>query len=259
MDDVTSYDLDVALDDGFDQQVADSLNKDEAGSPVNYVYTGSGSGESALQPGTTYYWRVRADAPVQSSYSDVRSFTVGSLAVVAPPPPAPAPTPAPVIGAPVNGVTGSSQTPSFSWNPVSGSTEYQFKLANNVALANPIADVKVKTTGYALTKELELGKTYYWAVKSLTPEGAWSALANFTVMEAPAPPPPPPPPPVVIKEVPAPVINIPAPPPAQEIVIPPPPPAPAPITPAYIWAIIIIGAVLVIAVIVLIVRTRRAV
>jgi hypothetical protein len=39
-----------------------------------------------------------------------------------------------------------------------------------------------------------------------------------------------------------------------------PPAAPAPIeTPAYIWVIIAIGAVLVIAVIVLVVRTRRVV
>jgi hypothetical protein len=62
----------------------------------------------------------------------------------------------------------------------------------------------------------------------------------------------------VVEQVPPPVINIPAPPPAQEIVIPPAP-TPEEIAPGYIWAIIIIGAVLVIAVIVLIVRTRRTV
>ena len=259
VDDVTSYDLDVALDPDFDQQVADSLNKDEAGTPVNYVYTGSNTSETPLLPGTTYYWRVRADAPLKGAYSDVRSFTVTSLEAEAAPPAAPE---GPAVLAPVNGAAATAPTPSFSWAPVNGTTEYQFKLADNVALGNPIADVKVKTTGYALTKALEEGKTYYWAVKPLAPiEGSWSSLANFTVKTTPPPPAPPPAaaPPVVIKEVPAPVINIPAPPPAQEIVIPPPPPAPAPITPAYIWAIIIIGAVLVIAVIVLIVRTRRAV
>ncbi len=138
--------------------------------------------------------------------------------------------------------------------------EYRFKLADNVALANTIVDVKVKTTGYALlTRELDRGTTYYWAVKPVAPvEGAWSAIANFTVAEEVVITPPAPP--VKITQTPAPIINLPAPPPPPaDIIIPPAPPAPAPITPAYIWAIIIIGAVLVISVIVLIVRTRRTV
>jgi hypothetical protein len=202
-------------------------------------------------PGQTYYWRVRVGGagPIFSPYSEMRSFTIepGSAAV-------------PSISSPENGKEGVSLKPSFSWTPVSGATEYQFKLADNVALASPMVDVKVKATGYALTTELENGKTYYWSVKAIAPvKGEWSALANFTVKEkavAPAPP-------IVVKEVPPPVINIPpqpAPPaPPPDIIIPPAPAPPAPITPAYIWAIVIIGAVLVILVIVLIVRTRRPV
>ncbi len=214
-----------------------------------YVVGPNGTYEFNFLPGTTYYWKVRADAPVLSPYSELRSFSVGSLAASTP-----------SILAPANGILNASATPSFSWSPVAGATAYQFKLADNVALASAIADVSVKTAGYALAKTLEEGKTYFWAVKALAPvEGSWSALANFTVKVTP-PPPPEPAPPVVIKQVPAPVINIPAPPPPPpDIIIPPAPPAPAPITPAYIWAIILIGAILVIAVIVLIVRTRRAV
>jgi hypothetical protein len=203
-----------------------------------------------FSPGQTYYWKVRSTSPVTSPWSSMRSFTIETLAAAVP-----------QVLAPANGALNASTKPSFSWAPVSGAKEYRFKLADNVALANAIVDVKVATTGYALlTRELDRGMTYYWAVMPIAPvEGAWSAIANFTVAEEAAPPPEPAPP-VTIKEVPAPVINLPAPPPPPaDIIIPPAPPAPAPITPAYIWAIIIIGAVLVIAVIVLIVRTRRAV
>jgi hypothetical protein len=207
-----------------------------------------------FSPGMTYYWRVRvaANGPVHSPWSEMRSFTIEpGTAMVS------------EILAPENGATAVSQTPSFSWQPVSQTTEYRFVLADNVALANPIVDVKVKTSGYSLTRALDYGKTYFWAVQPVAPVmGEMSALANFTVMAEPTPTQPP----ITVTQVPAPqitlpppVINLPTPQPAPTITIPPAPPAPAPIAPAYIWAVIIIGAILVIAVIVLIVRTRRAV
>jgi len=104
---------------------------------------------------------------------------------------------------------------------------------------------------------LERGATYFWRVRAIEPvEGDWSTIANFTVAEeAPAPPDP-----VVVTTTQPPdiIVEIPPAPPATVIEIPPAPAAEE-IAPAYIWAIIIIGAVLVIAVIVLIVRTRRTV
>ena len=88
-------------------------------------------------------------------------------------------------------------------------------LADNVALDSPLVDVTVKSAAFAVTKELDYGKTYYWTIKPIAPvEGNWSALANFTVKEKPVPVPAPAPP-IVIEEVPAPEI---------EVVAPPPPP-----------------------------------
>jgi hypothetical protein len=202
-----------------------------------------------LQPGTTYYWVVFATNPLYSAWSEVRSFTVkpGAAAV-------------PVIGAPVNGSTIESTKPAFSWSPVSGATMYQFQLSEGTAFAAPVYDTQVANAGVQLplTVTLEQGKTYFWRVRALLPiQGDWSTIANLTVA-TPAPPPPAPTPPVVVKEMPAPIINIPAAPPATVVQIPPAP-AEKVINPTYIWAIIIIGAVLVIAVIVLIVRTRRSV
>ena len=138
---------------------------------------------------------------------------------------------------------------------MSRATEYRFVLADNVTLASPIVDLKVKNAGFAMLEELDYGKTYYWTVKPVEPiEGNWSVLANFTVKEKPVELLPP----LVVQQVPPPVINIPAaPPPTPKIVISPPLAPPAPTTPAYIWAIIIIGVALSIAVITLMFRPFR--
>jgi hypothetical protein len=236
-----TYNVWVAYDSSFRERIVTTSVTTSSSSP-NYQVSGA-----SLLPGTTYYWRVRVatDGPVQSSWSEVRSFTVESLGAVAPD-----------ILAPVNGATGVGVMPSFSWSPSAGATEYRFVLAANVGLASPIVDVTIKNTGFAMPTELDLGKTYYWSVMAVAPvPGEWSAIANFTVKEKPEEAAPP----VVITSVPPPQITITQPAPPPDIVIPPAPQPPAPIAPAYIWAIIIIGAVLVIAVIVLIVRTRRAV
>lgn len=197
-------------------------------------------------PGSTYYWRVRSTLPLRSPWSEVRSFTVE-------------PVMARVLNllSPANGAINASKTPSFSWEPVAGASDYRFLLADNPSLSTPIVDINVGSAGYAMPNGLEFGKTYFWAVKPVTPvEGGWSTVANFTVREKPAEPSPP----IVVQEIPPPVINIPAAaPPPPEIVIPPYPSLPATIAPAYIWAIIIIATTLVIAVIILILRTRRPV
>jgi hypothetical protein len=107
------------------------------------------------------------------------------------------------------------------------------------------------------TAEFLPGTTYYWRVRTTSPlYSPWSEARSFTVesMEV-APPvevivPPAPPTPEIVVE------------PKVDVVIPPTPPVQVTeevITPGWIYAIIVVGAVLVIAVIVLIVRTRRVV
>lgn len=241
----TSYNLWVALDSAFAQQVTATLTG--AGVVASAAPTVSSIQPGAnFQPGTTYYWKVSANLPIASAWSETRSFVVQPTAASVP-----------SISSPEIGTTVNNVKPGFSWTPVSGTTLYKFELSEGTAFAAPIYAAEVTGAGVQLPLNvtLERGKTYFWRVKSLQPVASdWSTIANFVVAElAPAPAPP-----IVIKEMPAPVINIPAAPPAQQIVIPPPP-ADKVINPTYIWAIIIIGAVLVIAVIVLIVRTRRTV
>jgi len=238
----TAYTVQLALDPKF-ASIVTAYPVTSSLDPVSQIVLGT-----TLQPGTTYYWVVFATAPLTSAWSEVRSFTVkpGAASV-------------PVIAAPANGVTLTSTKPAFSWSPVSGTTMYDFQLSEGTAFAAPVYATQVANAGVQLPLNvtLEQGKTYFWRVRSLQPvQGDWSTIANFTVAEPVVVPEPTPP--VVVKEMPAPVINIPPAPPAQQIVIPPAPPEKV-INPTYIWAIIIIGAVLVIAVIVLIVRTRRTV
>ena len=244
----TEYALEISYDSAFLEDVT-TYTKPSSGSTVAAPIGPNRSDDQQVNflPGKTYYWRVRATEPLYSAYSETRSLVIEPGAALVP-----------GILSPANGGVGVSELPSFSWNPVSGATDYNFVLADNVALSAPLVDAIVTTTGYALITPLEKGKTYYWAVKSLAPvEGAWSAVSNFRVMEEVVPVETAPP--VVITQVPAPIITMPAPVPVPDIIIPPAPAPPAPIAPAYIWAIIIIGAVLVIAMIVLIVRTRRQV
>ncbi len=162
-----------------------------------------------LQPGTTYYWRIRAVAPLASAWSETRSFTVKPWTASVP-----------VIASPANGATIESTKPAFSWTPVSGATMYHFQLSEGTAFAAPIYDTQVANAGaqLPLTITLEQGKTYFWRVRALAPvQGDWSTIANFTVADA-----------CTCcrtsssgQQMPAPVINIPAAPPATQITIPP--------------------------------------
>ena len=288
----TSYEFQLALDSDFEQVLVDRYedtpgdtdepnaiestrekvvfilgpNYSEANNSDKFVY----------MPGVTYYWRVRVaqDGPVYSAWCETQSFTLEELAPEAL---------IPGILAPANGSTGTIVTPSFSWTPVPGAERYEFQLANDI-LFNPPSMVVSTVAGKAglapitADKPLDYSTTYLWRVRAQYPEeGAWSALANFTTMAEPVAPLPPvtPEPPVIVVqnpvpiiELPAPIVNVPIPPP-QQITIPAPqqitiPAAPQaqvtqPISSGFLLAIIIIGAVLVIAVVVLIVRTRRPV
>jgi len=251
----TAYDVQVALDAGF----------------INIVYSGSTSGtllpNSAtgnLVPGTTYYWRVRVKAasPLLSNWSPTTSFVVkltqsgnDLLALLSPGP----------------GATNVPIKPTFQWSPINGATGYDLEVAENPVFVNPIdQQTNLATNVWTLTKTLEYGKVYYWRVRAVNSntgvKGDWVSQA-FTTVSAPVTPPPP--------STTTATTTVTVTPPAKffdansglyftseadlkayQAAHPVKPEEPAP-TPFYIWVIIAIGAILVIAVIVLIARTRR--
>ena len=191
--------------------------------------------------------------------------------------------------------TGVPLNTGFSWNPVAGATSYKFQVSTSSLFDTTVAggDQTVAST-VAGGVTLASNTTYFWRVQAVNSGGvsAWTTGTFTTGVPASAITAPPP---VITNNIttPAPVVNI-APaqvtvqppnvtvnpptvnvaaPAAPNVTVNPPqvtisPPPPQQITvqpaevsqviPTYIlWTIILIGAVLIIALIVLIVRTRR--
>ena len=180
----------------------------------------------------------------------------------------------------VNPVSGGTYTVALSWSRLSKSTIYDYQVALDSGFVEKVIDTSTgSTTSSTPAAVINVGgatlmpnTTYYWRVRTNQAgpiRSQWSEVRTFTIGELPEAQAP-----VVIEQAPAPVIEVPptpeivlqppeivlpAPTPAPEIVIPAAP-EPTPAVPTWaIYAIIIIGAVLVIALIILIMRTRRPV
>jgi hypothetical protein len=216
--DACSYDIQVAMDEDFEQLVLDE---------VHFV-PGAGDAPTFNIPGGeltcefTYYYRVRAsDAEtgqiIRSWWSDSQSVTIapstqaGEIVLVSPEPGA--------TDVAVEGV-------GFSWDLMAQADEFDWWIDDNSDFSSPVEQVTgLTSTAYECTQTLDYDTTYYWQVIAYN-EGAAissSAVGTFRTMEE-----------------------------AEE-----PPPAEEPATPFWVWVVIAIGAVLVIVVIVLIFRTRR--
>ena len=255
----TEYDLDIALDSGFDQKVRSETGLSSTASTVVFIlgpYSEiSTKGKLQYMAGNTYYWRVRASSPVYSPWSETRSFTVAEIVE---------PITFEVV-APAVGATDVSLTPTFVWNSVTGAVGYEMVVSEDPTFAiiewgHNTNDPWYRTT---VDEALAYSTTYYWRARAILGESVilggkaaptpgersqWAAgiLTTGAVPEAaPAPT-------VIVEKEPAPpaevkVVEVPG---ATEVVQ-------QAIPGALLWAIIGIGAALVIALIVLIVRTRR--
>jgi len=238
---VTRYQLQVATDSEFMSKVYDYTGT-SGNTPGPQ---GTSQSVAALMPGMTYYWRVRAEAPILTPWSEGRSFTVSTVAKV------------PFdLSSPTRGAIDVDTMPVFVWTEYAGAIGYEIMVSEDPTFA--IIDWSRSTpagqTMYKSEEALAYDTTYYWRVRGVTgpaparqaaPGGPW-ATGIFTTMAKPVEEKP-----IVIVE------KEPAPPPEVKVVEVPVP-GPAQAIPDYLlWIVIIIGAVLIIALIVLIVRTRR--
>jgi len=176
---------------------------------------------------------------------------------------------APLIVSPTGGERDIPLTPAFSWTGVAAADGYYFELADNANFVVPLVKLdgdlgRLIVTAYAYVTELPYSTAYYWRVKAVSgtieagnlAQSAWT-YGLFITMDEPEEPTPP----IVVEEAPElpditieqPDITITSP----DIVVPLPDVVETPITPVWIYVIIGVGAVLVIALLVLIVRTRR--
>jgi hypothetical protein len=170
----------------------------------------------------------------------------------------------PAIVTPAFGADSASVTPTFTWSAVAGATEYQMVLALEPEFLVPEESATSAVNGYVLPEPLEYSTTYYWRVRAVivyevegeevTEQSGWT-MGMFTTMAEPAPPPEEGD--IIVEQPDAPDITIEAP-AAPDVTVEIAPDEVVQVIPDYLlWVIIGVGAVLVIAVIVLIVRTRR--
>ena len=216
-----------------------------------------------------FYVRVAVGEPYMSRWSAEATEVTGWY--ILPPNPE----------VPAQGLQGAPLLPSFVWEAAYGAASYDFQLSTSPSFASLLVDINTTDTGYTATTELAYDTNHYWRVRSVAPDGtksAWCTIQNFHTRTEEQPP-------VVIPPAETPIVNVTMPAPQVTVVAPdvtvvppditvdvpavvtvtqPPPttfvlPTDDTGTPVYIWIIVAIGAVLTIAVIVLIIRTRRVV
>ena len=179
-----------------------------------------------LTSGTTYYWRVGSTEPMNNPWSNTWSFAIALGA-------------APAIMSPSPGATNVPVMPTFTWNSAAKATSYEFIPAKdnestNVVVALTGVDA-LPTTAWRCDRELDYSTTYFWKVRatSTTSYGEW--VTNVFTTEA------------VTSTTPA--LQSP---PASSLS-----PEQTPLIPSHLlWAMVGIGVALVIALFVLIIRTR---
>jgi len=224
-----------------------------------YVW-GAGLGKWVLcSPQTVNVFAGSITITVTATSTPTLTDLAGLPLAIADPVPTTVLATAPTILAPTTGDDTVSLTPTFAWEAVTGADGYYFQLADNANFVAPMVKLdgdmgRLIVTAYAYVTELPYSTAYYWRVKAVSGtaaagdllESAWVSGLFITKAEPEEPIPP-----IVIEPTPpapAPIIE-----PIVEVITPPA----TPITPAWIYAIIGVGAVLVIALLVLIVRTRR--
>jgi len=201
-----------------------------------------------FMPATTYYWRVRValDNPALSPWSEVRSFTVAEAeAVGAVTVEIPDITPAAVaeVSAPAAGAMDVPLQPTFVWTAVEGATGYEIMVSEYADFSILEWSHTTDQNFYPADETFAYDTTYFWRARASEPEeGAWITGVFTTTAK-----------PVEAAPVEPTIITVPG---ETEVVTVEIEKAAA--IPSYLlWTIIAVGAVLVIALIVLIVRTRR--
>jgi hypothetical protein len=217
----TEYEVQIALDEDFGTLVT-LTDASPAGTVIDEM----------LWLGTEFYWRVRVLNPLWSQWSDTCSF----ITVLGPG------AERPSLLSPTSGTTGmcaQNVNPDgtvFQWSGLVDATNYEFQVATDAEFTAVVSGLD-KTglsalgdqTSYTSTVSLSEGSDYFWRVRALilddegnvVTESPWSDTGCFTTSTE------------VVEEVPP--------------------------TPWWVWLVIAIGAVLAVAVIVLIMRTRKPV
>ena len=128
-----------------------------------------------LDPGATYYWRIRATAPLQGPWSVARSFSaaLANVQLIVPG--------AGASNIPVNTI--------FQWVPVTGATNYEISVSLDAGFGIIASSATVTGNAWQPATALVPSSTYYWRVRavSASSSSAWRAISAFTTAATPAP------------------------------------------------------------------------
>jgi|GEM_PF-714337 len=128
-----------------------------------------------VQPGFTYYWRVRAHGQGgESPYSDVFSFESGIPV-------------APSLGEPAHTQVGVDLKPVFTWFKTPKATSYRVQVASQVQFYDNsiLLDQETNDTTFKSTVDLLQSKIQYWrvAAKNTFGTGPWSKVNGFKTVD----------------------------------------------------------------------------
>lgn len=219
----TEYQVQIAKDPAFTLMIFDSgIYAPHSSTSPAMLYPAGG----LLEAGHTYYWRARVRQTatgqrITSPWSQPQSFTIS----------AGYPVTTPYQGiqllSPVNNCCSYPvQSVPFTWAPYKETTKYRFTLARDDGLTDPIVITEVTTTSYLYEGTLGYDANYFWQVMALEPAPSDpSAVFNFTTETKLLP---------ETETVESPIL-----------------------TPPWVWVAIGIGAVLIVAVIILIFMAKR--
>jgi hypothetical protein len=132
-----------------------------------------------LEPDRTYYWRVRAAAPVFSKWSETREFTAALNTKMT----------TPEIIEPESNVP-TSLKPNFRWSVCPGATCYDLQVAEDegfdALVIDKTGDKACNNNVWSCDTLLKYGTTYYWRARAVNTSntGDW-AMGVFTTEAAP--------------------------------------------------------------------------
>ncbi len=102
----------------------------------------------------------------------------------------------PILTSPSNEGTLTGPPYQFTWQPVSGASAYQLKIADNPTFIDPLLNdqnISGSATSYNTNINLNYGQTYYWQMRTLnssgTQWGTWGQYRSFTPTQVELPPP----------------------------------------------------------------------
>jgi hypothetical protein len=127
-----------------------------------------------LDPGATYFWRVRATSPSTGPWSEVRSFTTALGA--------------PVLMTPAIGATVQILVPPFQWQPSVGAKSYELMLSTSADFqVLAAAPNNINGNAWQPTAGLLPSTGYFWKVRAvgINTFSQWSAVSAFTTSTPP--------------------------------------------------------------------------